>query len=161
MAVAEIIGAAVGVLLLVVVAYVLVGGTLTAAETMATAQKDITLLNEARLRTCILITVPEINDDTNSLNFNVTNNGNEIISDLPHMDVFSFNKTKKEYIRYPYDTTGSVGTWLDSIYENDYIHKNELDPGVNMTVKVAFYPDSRPDNIQIITSNGVSASSSV
>jgi len=53
MAVSEIIGAAVGILLLVIVAYVIVGGTLTAGETIATAQKDLTLQNEARLRTSI------------------------------------------------------------------------------------------------------------
>ena len=43
MAVAEIIGAAVGVLLLIIVAYIVVGSTLTTAETVSFAQKDLTL----------------------------------------------------------------------------------------------------------------------
>ncbi len=43
MAVAELIGATVGVIILVLVAYVLVGSTLSTAQTVAEAQKDLTL----------------------------------------------------------------------------------------------------------------------
>ena len=70
MAVAEIIGAAIGVLLLVVVAYLLVGGTLNAAETVGNAQKDLTLLNEARMRTSITISDTEIIDPNLNLRYN-------------------------------------------------------------------------------------------
>jgi len=51
MAGAEIIGAAISVLLLILVGYFLIGSALTTAETVASAQKDITLQNEARLQT--------------------------------------------------------------------------------------------------------------
>ena len=43
-------------ILLVIVAYVVVSGTLFAGETMANTQKDITLLQEARLRTALSLT---------------------------------------------------------------------------------------------------------
>ena len=56
MAVAELIGAAIGVLLLVMVAYLLVGSTLSTAELMVTAQKDVTLQQESRMHTLFSIT---------------------------------------------------------------------------------------------------------
>ena len=172
MAVAEIIGASIGVLLLVMVAYLLVGGTLNAAETAATAQKDLTLLEEARLRTSITISDIEPTLGGNTLNFSVTNNGNEIIPDLPHMDVFSFNTTNG-YMHYTYVKNEAVPpeqldpatmadyTWSDTWYENDHIHTRELDPNVTMRIMTKLPAGVTPDNIQVITSNGVSAVSNV
>lgn len=170
MAVAEIIGAAVGVLLLVVVAYLLVGGTLSTAESVATAQKDLTSLHEARLRTSITIINPAINGS--QIDFHIANNGTETITDLPHMDVFSYNRTDPYtgYYRYIYETTGyeGEGTWYipGNGFENDYIHPGQLDPGVAVWVVMIpspsepwYYP--KPDTIQVTTSNGVSASASV
>ncbi len=58
MAVADLIGAAVGVLLLVLVAYILVGSTLSTAEIVSNAQKDLTLHDEARLHTDFIIYEP-------------------------------------------------------------------------------------------------------
>jgi len=160
MAVAEILGAAVGVLLLVVVAYMLVGGTLTAGETVVTAQKDITLMQEARLRSSISIYDIEIAG--NDLNLNVTNDGNEMISNLPHMDVFSFDATNG-YIHYVYDSTnsGTTGTWSVTGFENDLIHAGQLDPGVNMSIKAVFPAGATPVSVQVTTGNGVSAISNI
>ena len=156
MAVAEIIGAAIGVLLLVVVAYMLVGGTLTAAETVASAQKDLTILNEARLRTSISVSDTAVQG--NDLNFSVTNNGNEIIRDMPHMDVFSFDASNG-YTHYAYDSTGSgaAGTWYVLRFENDVIHARELDPGVTVRIRAVFPAGATPVSVQVTTSNGVSA----
>ena len=163
MAVAEIIGAAVGVLLLVVVAYLLVGGTLSTAETVVMAQKDVTLLQESRLRTSI--TISDHTFDGTMLNFNISNTGSETVTDLPHMDVFSYNRTYG-YSHYQYDRTRSMGegTWYVPVegFENDFIHSDQLDPGVKMWVILTFsssetpeYP--KPDSIQVTTGNGVSA----
>jgi len=163
MAVAEIIGAAVGVLLLVVVAYLLVGGTLSTAETVVMAQKDVTLLQESRLRTNIDITDHTFN--ANTLNFNITNIGSETVTNLPHMDVFSYNRTYG-YSHYQYDSTRLMGEgfWYVPVdgFENDFIHAEQLDPGVKMWVVLTFsssetpeYP--KPDSIQVTTSNGISA----
>lgn len=170
MAVAEIIGAAIGVLLLVIVAYMLVGGTLTAAETVVTAQKDITLMQETRLRTDLTILDHTLNGS--HLDFHIMNTGTETISDLPHMDVFSYNKTDpyKGYYRFSYDKTrsGTEGTWYipENGFENDYIHTGQLDPNVTMWIVMTpssseplYYP--KPDHIQVITSNGISAESDV
>ncbi|MGA2918956.1 flagellar protein FlaF [Methanoregula sp.] len=155
MAVAELIGAAIGVLLLVTVAYLLVGGTLSTAETVVTAQKDITLLHEARLRTSISVTDKEI--DNNNLNISITNTGDEIVTDLPHMDVFSFDATNG-YEHYTYSTnSGDPNTWQIVRFENDKIHAKELDPGVKMWIQVNLPVGVTPSTVQVTTSNGVSA----
>jgi archaeal flagellar protein FlaF len=159
MAVAEIIGAAIGVLLLVIVAYLLVGGTLTTAETLATAQKDLTLQNEARIRTNI-----ELGDISTSsgLTFSVKNTGNEIISDFNHMDIISYNATTgyNDYQYDPYNTesTRTAGNWTITSWDKDYIHPRELDPGEKMWVLVTYPTNAIPIQFQITTSNGVSAS---
>lgn len=160
MAVAEIIGAAVGVLLLVVVAYLLVGSTLTAAETMANAQKDLTLQNEARLRTSINITANQPSMDKTVV-INVTNNGNEIISDYSHMEVYSYNGTNGfQYYTYCTLCTPGTGYWTIQSFENDYIHPNDLDPGERMNI-IASFPGVNPIRFQVTTSNGISAQSAL
>ena len=57
MPVGELIAAAVGLILIIVVAYVLVGSTIGTAETMASAQRDMTHLQVVQLHTDIAITV--------------------------------------------------------------------------------------------------------
>jgi flagellar protein FlaF len=160
MAAAEIIGAAIGVLLLMVVAYVVVGSTLTAAETVSTAQKDLTLQNEARLRTSISLNRSEIFSNITPfvLDFSVTNTGNEIISDFDHTDIYTWDGVpSKDYQKYTYEKspTGKPGNWSIMI-ENDAIHPNQLDPGEKMWVTVN-YIGARPIWFQVTTSNGVYA----
>ena len=168
MAVAEIIGSAVGVLLLVVVAYLLVGGTLSTAETVVAAQKDITLLQEARLGT--KIDISDISGPVGGLmNFTVSNNGTTSINDMQHMDVILFDQTNG-YRYYYYAKNDSYPLesldpkdlfeyeWTDTTYTNDYIHYRQLDPGVTMKVEVKLpTTDTKPVSIQVITSNGISA----
>lgn len=157
MAVAEIIGAAVGVLLLVIVAYLLVGGTLSTAETVVTAQKDMTLIQESRLRTHISIESATISGP--NITFSITNDGDEPILDLSHIDIFSYNSTNKDYIHYKYDDAKKVTqeTWFDISFDNAVIHAGQLDPGVTMHGVAVVYEGDVPHNIRIITPNGISA----
>ena len=157
MAVAEIIGAAIGVLLLVVVAYLLVGGTLTAAETVANAQKDLTLLNEARLRTDWHLNDSEIEIAGNVLNFSITNTGNEVISDFPYIDVYTDDSGSSAFKQYTYEKTysGTSGYWTLMI-ENDRVHPNQLDPGEKAWI-LATFSGSDPVWVQMTTRNGVYA----
>ena len=168
MAVAELIGAAIGVLLLVIVAYLLVGSTLSTAETVVTAQKDMTLLNDARMRTNIVVSDEWI-DNSSYMNFNITNTGEETVTDLPHMDVFSFD-TLNGYSYLTYDNTKSgspaPGTWQIVKYYNANIHADEMDPGVTLWIIANIPAGEAPDlfhldNFQFTTSNGVSAYSAV
>jgi len=149
----------VGVLLLIIVAYVIVGGTLTAGETIASAQKDLTQLSEARLRTSIALNKTETNLSGQGLNFSVTNTGNEMITDFPHMDILIHTEDSGGYQHLTYDdsTCGTEGTWC--IYGHlvpDTIHPNQLDPGEKMWVWATF-TGSSPEWFQITTGNGVYA----
>lgn len=155
MAAAEIIGTAIGVMLLIIIAYILTGSTLMSAETMANAQKDLTLQNEARLRT-IISPPTSIGYTSPTLIFSVTNNGSEIISDFEHMDIFTWDGSSSGYQHYVYDTS-----WHKTIV-NDLIHPNQLDPGETLQVQVTIAGSTPPSPkwFQITTSNGVSASAS-
>ena len=156
MAVAEIIGAAIGVLLLIFVAYLLVGSTLATAETVVTAQKDLIIQNEARLGTGITITEKNIDG-----NFSISNTGTEIISDFPHMDIYTYSLGSTGFQNYTYSgwNSGSsiANTWTITRIDNDYLHPKESDPGETMHVTATFSGPA-PVWIEFCTDNGVYAS---
>jgi flagellar protein FlaF len=159
-AVAGIIAAAVGVMLLIVVAYVVVGATLTTAETVSNAQKDLTLQNEMRIRTAFTIT--DTQNSSSIITSNVSNTGAEIISDFRHIDVIVYDSGTKDYQICSYDSSssGTPGTWYITNYYQDFIHPSELDPGEKYQIRVAT-KGSSPNWFQITTSNGVYASAYV
>jgi len=161
MAVSEIIGAAVGVILLVFVAYVVVGSTLFAAETTTNAQKDITQLQESRMRTALVI-----NDAANDTSVsyiiyaNITNTGSEIISDFSHMDVIVFDRDTGTYELDTYDPTIDGATqqhWYIKDTFGEFMHPRSLDPGEKYRIKIVSKVNT-PKWFQITTANGVSAS---
>jgi archaeal flagellar protein FlaF len=155
MAVSEIIGAAVGVILLIIVAYVIVSGTLFAGETMANTQKDVTLQQEIRMRTHI--TLDSIEQNKSILHANITNDGSEIIGDFKHVDVLVYDSSLTEpYQLFPYASGDPVlpSTWgIENTY-GEFIHKNELDPGEVYRIRINSAGDS-PSWFQITTANGV------
>jgi archaeal flagellar protein FlaF len=160
MAVAEIIGAAIGTMILLFVAYLLVGNVLTTAEVVSNAQKDLTILSEMRLHTDLRIARAAIAG--NAINLTVNNTGNEIITDFPHTDAFVNKLDGSGYSIYHYSEADNVeGTWHCSIF-NDYIHPGQLDPGESMFVNV-FVPGSTPVGVDVkfCTNNGVYASTIV
>jgi flagellar protein FlaF len=160
MAAAGIIGTAVGVILLIVVAYVVVGATLTAAETMSNAQKDVTLQNQMRIGTAF--TISDQVHNSSIIFTNVTNTGNEIIRDFNHMDILVYDNESVDYRICTYDNKDSVtpGTWYISDYYQDYIHPAELDPGEKFQFRINTQGTS-PAWFQITSDNGVYASAFV
>jgi len=155
MAVAEIIGAAVGVMLLVVVAYLLVGSVITTAEVVSTAQKDLTLQNEARMKTDF--SIYEKRDDGFFIYFNITNTGNEIISDFDHMDLYSYYDGQDGYQRYKYDKYNigtEAGNWSIMKFQDDYVHPRQLDPGEKMWCMAVSSSNSNVW-IELVSGNGV------
>jgi len=155
MAVADLIGAAVGVILLVIVAYLLVGSTISTAEIVTNAQKTAVLQEETQLRTDF--TISEINrEDDYTFNCTINNNGTEIISDFKHMDVIVYDGTNN-YQLCTYSTVASPGTWTIVDYGNEVIHSHELDPGESYIILVTTSGIS-PHWFQITTGNGVYAS---
>ena len=89
MPVGELIAAAVGLILIIIVAYVLVGSTIGTAELMANDQKVMTQLQEVRLHTDITVmsaTGPSPSTPE-TVNFVVANNGSITINDFENMEV--------------------------------------------------------------------------
>ena len=156
MAVAEIIGAAIGVMMLVIVAYVLVGSVLTAAEVVNNAQKDLTLLNEARMRTDISIYPSSARILEPNLTFCLNNTGSEIIRDFTQMDVFSTNSTGMQH----YTTGNGVGYWTSIQFDRDFVHPGMLDPGEAVWIN-ATYVGEKPATVLITTGNGVYTSTTI
>jgi flagellar protein FlaF len=159
MASAEIIGAAIGILLMMIVAYLLVGSTLTAAEIVTTAQKDVTLQNEARLRTDIKIS--HVSNTTSEVNFALNNTGSERINDFNHLDVFSY-EISSGYQRYTYDSSGTGGLKKYTIikFDRDFVHPKILNPGEAVWI-CATYSVPAPTSILVSTANGVYTSATV
>ncbi len=152
MAVAEIIGAAIGVMMLVIVAYVLVGSVLSAAEVVNNAQKDNTLQQEIRLGTGFEIT-DAINSGTRGTQFNITfnihNKGSEVIHDFSHMDIFTYNDGVTGSYNH---LTPTNDCSLDESWCMDISTTKQLDPDKMMGI-TAF--SSINNSIRVVTSNGV------
>jgi flagellar protein FlaF len=165
MASAEIIGAAIGILLMMIVAYLLVGSTLTAAEIVTTAQKDVTLQNEVRIHTAIEITHWK-SPLTSTILFNVTNQGDEPISDFSDMDVYLWLTSTNPPTRYQFGD-GTGGTWnitdiRISPTQPEIIHPGILNPGEYMAVKIEL--SAAPSGalpVKIVTNNGVATSKTI
>jgi flagellar protein FlaF len=157
-AVGELIGAAIGILLLVIVAYVLIGSTISTAEIVASAQRDLMIMHEARFRTGITVTnaTSGVKDLEYNVTFMVNNTGSEIIPSLNTMDVFITWPTGAP-VWYKFGD-GSTGTWKAIEISPDVIHPNQLDPGESLTGVVEYLGDTKPTQIQIVTGNGVYSS---
>jgi len=148
MAVADLIGAAVGVMLLVIVAYLLVGSTISTAEIVTNAQKSVALQEQTQMRTDFTIVNAFVETDQSTINCTIQNTGSEIISDFPHMDVIVYDNSSKEYEIYPY------GTWTITNRGDEFIHLSELDPGESYTLLITTQGTS-PKWFQITTGNGI------
>jgi len=169
MAVAEIIGAAIGVMMLVIVAYILVGSVLTTTDVVINAQKDTTLLQGARLGTNIEITSFGNSTTEPWLNFNVTNTGNEMITDFGHTDVFILTSPLSiQHNSYETTYTGLTGKWRKigiysgpTLNDPEVIHPNQLDPGEKMWVCATYDNTNLIKWFQITTGNGVNAQTTI
>jgi flagellar protein FlaF len=157
MAVAGIIGGAIGVMLLIITAYILVNSVIYTAETVTNAQKDMTLLTEIRIGTAFTISNPSCTweDPNYNITYGISNNGTKIISDFKHMSVIV--KDSEGYYFYPYKAASTgVYYWEISKYNNDVMHPGQLDPGE--TFEVTLLDPDEPNWIQMTTGNGVYAS---
>ncbi|MFY9750119.1 MAG: hypothetical protein WAK75_06340 [Methanoregula sp.] len=165
MAVGDLIGAAVGVILLVIVAYLLVGSVISTALVVSNAQKSATLLEENQLKTDFTIVQTGLEQDsqysTIDINCTITNTGNEVISDFTHMDIIVYDTGTNDFQLYTYSSAlGAPGTWTIVDKGSDVIHSSELDPGNTYRILVRTTGTS-PAWFQITTGNGVYASASL
>jgi flagellar protein FlaF len=153
MAVGELIGAAIGVLLLIIVAYVLMGSTLSTAVIVSSAQKDMAQQQEVRLNTQIAVS-PTVN--SGNVSFTVTNTGSETINDVAHMDVFIYDQTGD--VIWCTNSTG-LATGTSDIWYFDGTPSYSLNPGGSFTgtsdVGSQIQAWTSPIRIKVVTANGV------
>ncbi len=150
MSAGPLIASGIGVLILVVTAYILIGGTLATTEVMVEAQSSLATVQEARMRTAITIQNTTIEDQT--LYVEVENTGSEPVVEIAAIDVYLYAGGTPAYIPY--------GNWsLVSITPDD-VHPGELDPGETLNLSVGFEGES-PGYVQVVTPNGVCSSTCI
>lgn len=153
MGTASLVATAIGVLLLVITAYVLAGGTITVAEVVATAQRDSVSQHEVRMRTAIEIQSVNLDTNSSTLVVSVKNTGNERLDDFNHTDIFLLINGVPEHCTYH----SGAYPWTILSITPDAIHPGQLDPGEVMNISVS-YGVSPPTWVQVTTSSGVSDS---
>ena len=150
MAFASVLASAVGILLLIITAYVLVGGTLTTTQTVANAQADMTAIHVRMLGTAIQIENTNISGP-GRLDVSILNTGTEQVTDLAHMDVLVQTAGSAPVLK-----TKDTG-WTMVSLSPDTVHPNQWDPGELLNITVVF-SDPAPDWVQVTTANGAFAS---
>jgi flagellar protein FlaF len=148
-----IIASAIGILLLLLVGYVIVGSTLTSYEIVASAQKDLTLMNEERLNTKMTGS-GKINRDNQKVEFEILNDGSKIISDFSHMDIFVSTNVAPSPARYTYGVDASTTTWKKMEIKDDFIHPGMLDPGETMKIQFTLLSDSASAYVTVVSGTG-------
>jgi flagellar protein FlaF len=186
MPIGELIGAAIGIMLLIIVAYVVVGSVLVTSEISISAQRDIAIQNEIKANT--RLEIPSYGKSLGTgtpVTFFITNTGNEIIPNFTHMDIVAnTNCTLSGYppvlsapVLYNYNTPNGwyinnpPGILIDddSYPPNskpDIIHHGMLDPGERM--EVSFYVPSCNSGyalesvyVTVISGNGATVSTTI
>jgi flagellar protein FlaF len=153
MGTASLVATAIGILLLIVTAYVLAGGTLSVADAVATAERDAAARHEIRMRTSIQIVSATLDTNSSTIMLDLENTGSEPIGDYEHTDVYLMQEGIP--LHCPYGS--GTGTWSVSAIQPDEIHPGYLDPGETLTATVS-YSGSSPSWIQVTTPLGVSDS---
>nr|WP_303714096.1 flagellar protein FlaF [Methanoculleus marisnigri] len=146
MSAGPLIASGIGILLLVTVAYILIGGTLVTTEVMVEAQSNLATYQEARMRTAIAVQNTSIADST--LFVEVKNTGSEPVVGVPSIDVYLQSEGVPVYVPF--------GNWSKVSITPDEVHPGELDPGETLNLSVTY--DIIPTWVQVVTPNGVSGS---
>ncbi|MGD1004068.1 MAG: hypothetical protein ABR887_01455 [Methanoregulaceae archaeon] len=167
MPIGELIGAAIGIMLLIIVAYVVVGSVLVTTQISLSAQRDVAWQNEARLNTQMIIS-NKSSEGTN-VYLTVNNTGNEIISDFSHMYIISSTNCNPVPFFYNFSTSGTINPWnwnISRIYAGAFPesqHIGMLDPGEEMDIWYQFTPCTPSTNVYVtvVTGNGATISTSI
>ena len=150
---ASLIATAFALVLLIVTAYVVVGGILAATDIITMSQAQRFNLQESRMGTSIDIFEITVSNETLSVIIN--NSGSEKISQFKYMDIYMIYSGSQP-ILVPYtESPGTENTWSRSQITPDIIHPNELDPGESMTMTVTYTAGIPPFWVKVATPNGV------
>lgn len=151
MAFASIIASAIGILLLIITAYVLVGGVLTTTQIAMNAQSDMTAVHMQMLGTAISIDDKSVENRTpspNIIHLNMRNSGNEPI-DMTYINVFLKVKDTAPFL-IPEGT--DLNKWSIAPDVKQWRPTEVLNMSVVYSADVSEYPVK----IQLTTGNGVS-----
>jgi flagellar protein FlaF len=151
MGLGSLIASAVAIILLVITAYVIIGGTITTAEVVALAQAEQAHTIQKAMRTSIEIVDMQVNANASEMYVDVYNAGSEIIADFDTMDVFVIYDAEPQYLS---PGTGP-GTWASGTITPDSVHPGQLDPEETMQLTIAYAGGSPPTWVQVTTGNGV------
>jgi hypothetical protein len=147
----SLVSGAVVLLLILIGGYVIAGGILTIAETVALTQSEMTLTQENILQTAISISTATWSDPT--LTIDLLNTGSTSIKESdPGMDLFLCDSSKVI-------TLHPVSDWLSTLIVNDTTNKNMWDP--SETLRVQINPGYSPIWAKFVTPYGVSASTNI
>ena len=161
MAAATLVATAFGIIIIIVTAYVLAGGTLLTSEVVINAQKDMTDLQVKMLGTSMRV-ISNYTDDT-FFYIQILNDGREPIRDFDYFEVYLPHPTEG-WSRYTYIPTGtpSNGEWtkennfiriVNGEFVMESVYPKQWDPGEIMNMTIG-YPGI-PVYYKIVTSNGV------
>ncbi|MDD3111880.1 MAG: hypothetical protein PHU26_06265 [Methanofollis liminatans] len=153
MSAGSLIASAVAIIMIVVAAYAVIGGTLVTAEVVADAQSDQVRQQEARLHTAIAIVGHTLDAGASTLYLDVENTGSETILAFDEMAVFTLTGGSAP-VYHAYEDGGGSGTWSWLSIEPDTVHPHALDPGEVMNLSVR-YDGTAPEWAQVTTPNGV------
>jgi flagellar protein FlaF len=148
MAFASIVSSAIGIVLLIVTAYVLVGGVLTTTQVAMNAQSDMMAVHMEMLGTAITIDSTSVENSTpNIIHLNLRNSGSEPV-DLSTITVF----LKVQGSAPVLISKGSLaGTWAIAP------DIKQWRPTEVLNMSVIYDNSDYPVIIQLTTGNGVSA----
>jgi flagellar protein FlaF len=147
MAAATLVASAVGILILVITAYVVMGGTVALSQTVTTAEKALADREALRLHTSLEITGASAVDTLKEVFLDVENTGSETIGSLDETGVLLMHDGEPVYY------TNSSGAWWYRI-SPDTIHPGQLDPDEVMNITVTYTRDE-PTWAKVVTGNGV------
>ena len=151
MGLGSLIASAVAIILLVITAYVIVGGTIATAEVVALAQEEQAHTIAKAMRTSIDIVDVRVDANASVMYVEVFNAGSEIITDFDAMDVFVIYDAEPQYVA----AGAGPGTWSHGAIIPDAVHPGQLDPEETVNITVAYTGGDPPAWVQVTTGNGV------
>lgn len=153
MAAATLVATTFGIVIIIVTAYVLAGGTLLTSEVVTSAQKDMTDIQVKMLGTSI--SVVSNTSDGSYLYIQILNDGREPIRDLEYVDVFFYDATNGwSRLSYQNTTPPSINHWAKIDLSPDIVYPNQWDPGEILNITIAYA--GTPNKFKIVTGNGIS-----
>lgn len=160
MAVGELIGSAIGAMLLIYIAYVLVGGMLMTVETATLTQTELSHLQDDRLRTGIEVTAHSQGGGTVMVTLN--NTGSVVVGNFTHMDLYLGNGTAVPLL-YHHSSAGADPAWselgISAGGAPERVHIGELDPGEALEMAAPYTGELHW--IKVVAGNGATAEMAV